>query len=66
MLSDDHFFHSVNIGRYSRVHRDQNMLVAAWTAFHLRRNVTPTSLLLITGVLLDRRVLVPHNHQYCH
>ena len=54
-LSDDHFFCSVNIGRYSRVHRHQNMLVATWTAFHLRRVVSSTSLLLINGVLLDRR-----------
>ena len=53
-LSDNHFFRSVNIGRYSQVHCDQKMLVAAWNAFHLRRTVTSTSLLLITGVLLDR------------
>ena len=53
-MSDDHSFRSVNSGRYSRVHRDQKLLVAAWTAFHVRRTVTSTSLLLITGVLLDR------------
>ena len=54
MLKDNYFFCSVNIGRYSRVHWDQNILVAAWTAFHVSHNITSTSLLLTTRLLLDR------------
>ena len=53
-LSENHLFRSVNVGRYSQVYRDLNMLVISWSASNLRSPFTSISLLLITGVLLDR------------